>query len=186
MATARTGTSRRARRVGEKQIIPDTPERQTRAALAKLQEAEARRPQSVPATKAPPSRRNVVELVPDPVEPAREQAEHQLGMDEALDKLNPDYIQCRDTGHLWQPSRTDWISRYNAYESQLKCQRCSTKRIRWISRTGAMDTKKAYEYPDGYQMKGIGRMTGGDRDKIRLRSILRVAVSTPEGAKKQA
>jgi hypothetical protein len=32
----------------------------------------------------------------------------------------------------------------------------------------------SYEYPDGYQHKGLGRLDGADRDSLRLESLLRV------------
>jgi len=44
-----------------------------------------------------------------------------------------------------------------------------------MSRTGALLDSK-YDYADGYTVKGLGRLSGVDRDVIRLQSILGVLV----------
>ena len=84
-------------------------------------------------------------------------------------------VQCRDFGHSWRPYTARWISRYNQYESQQLCQRCSTIKTRFLSRTGEI-VSSGYDYADGYLIKGLGRLTGHDRDEIRLASVLAVLV----------
>jgi hypothetical protein len=84
-------------------------------------------------------------------------------------------VQCRDFGHSWRPYTARWIAQYNQYESQLICQRCNTIRTRFLSRTGEQ-VSSGYDYADGYLIKGLGRLSGHDRDEIRLASILAVLV----------
>lgn len=160
-------------------IIPDTAERQAPAALARLKEAEAKRPlvngqpavvtelqEDLRASRIPVQHRRSKAQVAD-------EAEHEFDLDDALKNMNVDYIQCRDFGHSWRPHTARWLESQQHYESQLRCSRCGTMRQRFLSRTGAQ-IGGAYLYAEGYRVKGVGRLTGGDRDKVRLRSILSV------------
>lgn len=85
------------------------------------------------------------------------------------------HVQCRDFGHSWRPYTARWLSKFNQYQSQLVCARCSTIRTRFLSRSGEQ-LGGGYDYADGYLVKGLGRLTGHDRDEIRLASILAVLV----------
>jgi len=89
----------------------------------------------------------------------------------AIETMNLEYVQCRDFGHSWRPFSARWNSVENAYESQLQCSRCSTVRTRWLSTTG-QQLQSSYNYADGYAVKGLGRLTGSDRDIVRLTSVL--------------
>ena len=162
-----------------KVTIPDNSERQAAAALGRLKEAEARRPRvnGRPATATPLQEDLRASRVPvtrrrTATEIAHEQ-EHLFDLDDALNKMNVDYLQCRDFGHSWKPHTARWIESQQHYESQLRCTRCGTLRTRLLSRTGAQ-VQGQYLYSEGYLVKGMGRLTGGDRDKVRLRSILAV------------
>lgn len=162
-----------------KVIIPDTTERAAAAALERLQEAEARRPKvnGQPATATPLQEDLRASRVPvqrrrTATEIAQEQ-EHLFDLDAALGSMNVDYIQCRDFGHSWRPHTARWVESQQHYESQLKCTRCGTLRTRLLNRSGAQVAGQ-YLYSEGYLVKGMGRLTGGDRDKVRLRSILSV------------
>jgi hypothetical protein len=98
---------------------------------------------------------------------------HQLDLAEVVDKMDLSQVQCRDFGHSWRPYSARWLAQYNSYESQLQCMRCKTIRTRFLSRTGEQ-LSSAYDYADGYLVKGMGRLSGHDRDVIRLASILAV------------
>jgi hypothetical protein len=100
---------------------------------------------------------------------------HAADLEKAVQSMKVEYVQCRDFGHSWRPYHAKWWPKENAYESQLRCARCSCVRTRWLSRTGSQ-IGGAYDYPAGYQMKGLGRLSGTDRDVIRLQSILSVLV----------
>ena len=113
---------------------------------------------------------------------ARARAKQQpvSGVEQAIKHMDLAHIQCRDFGHSWRPYSARWMAKDNAYQSQLQCQRCKTLRVRWLSKTGAQ-LSGSYDYPEGYLVKGLGRLSGTDRDVIRLQSVLSVlAVDTAE------
>lgn len=101
-------------------------------------------------------------------------------IERAVKAMDLAFIQCRDFGHSWRPYSARWMAADNAYHSELMCQRCKTIRQRWLSRTGAQLSGN-YDYPAGYLVQGMGRLTGSDRDVIRLQSVLSVlATDTAE------
>lgn len=155
-------------------VVTDTKEAQAARALANLKEAEARRPQNVPAV------RSTTTVEPTKATTRRTTADldqHEFDLDKALEKLDERFLQCRDFGHSWRPFSANWSEQYQSYSSQLRCDRCTTVRTRWLTRTGAM-MGGGYDYSEGYLVKGMGRLTGSDRDKVRLRSILNVLKPT--------
>jgi hypothetical protein len=94
----------------------------------------------------------------------------------AVKAMDLSYLQCRDFGHSWRPYTARWVPAENCYQSELQCQRCKSIRQRYLSRSGAQ-LGGHYDYPEGYLMpKGTGRLTGTDRDIIRLQSVLAVLV----------
>lgn len=103
------------------------------------------------------------------------QDQHAADLEKAVHDMKVEFVQCRDFGHSWRPFHAKWWPKENAYESQLRCGRCGCVRVRWLSRTGSQ-IGSDYDYPAGYQMKGLGRLSGTDRDVIRLTSILAVLV----------
>ena len=105
-------------------------------------------------------------------------------LEKFINTLELEHLQCRDFGHSWRPFTARWMAEDRCYESQLRCGRCGTLRVRRLSRTGSQ-IGSHYDYPEGYVTKGMGRLTGSDRDKIRLASLLRVLVedTADEGAR---
>ena len=157
----------------DRRIIPESPERQAARALASLNAAEKSRAARQEAAEA----KTAAEVKAAARQPAKRSTQHEapveVSVEAAVVHMNVDHLQCRDFGHSWRPFSARWIPKFNQYESQLKCLRCSTVRTRFLSRTGAQ-ISSAYDYADGYQIKGLGRLTGVDRDVIRLHSILAV------------
>jgi len=84
--------------------------------------------------------------------------------------MNDDHLMCRDFGHMWRPFQARYIPQRKHYEERLRCERCLTVRVRLLTNTGAQ-LSNHYVYPDGYTMTGYGRMTGTDRDAVRLASL---------------
>lgn len=110
----------------------------------------------------------------------KQKAPPETEVEKAVKGMELAHIQCRDFGHSWRPYTARWMQQDNAYESQLQCQRCRTVRTRWLSARGEQ-LSGGYEYPEGYLVKGLGRLSGHDRDIIRLQSVLSVlAVDTAE------
>lgn len=137
-------------------------------------------PRKVPTravpVKAPPPARRAAERRPAARVLATAEATHNSDLDAAISHMELEFIQCRDFGHSWRPYSARWLPSDNCYESQLRCARCKAIRTRWLSRTGSQ-VGGGYDYADGYLVKGIGRLTGTDRDKIRLASVLAVLPS---------
>lgn len=109
--------------------------------------------------------------------PVKNPEPRSFDLNTAVSTMELDHVQCRDFGHSWKPYTARWLPKFNSYESQLVCARCKTIRTRFLSRTG-QQLESAYDYADGYLIKGMGRLTGSDRDVIRLASILAV-LETP-------
>lgn len=99
---------------------------------------------------------------------------------QATAEIAPEHLACRDFGHAWAPFTASWSSAERAYFVQLRCGRCATLRARVIDRQGAL-VANHYTYADGYLVKGLGRLTGGDRDAVRLASIQQL-LNKGEGA----
>lgn len=87
--------------------------------------------------------------------------------------LPDDFLLCRDLGHTWRPY-TARITGSNTYERTMRCGRCKTLRHQSLSISGAI-LGGGYKYEEGYLApKDTGRLTSGDRDHLRLESVLRV------------
>lgn len=87
--------------------------------------------------------------------------------------MDSNYLQCRDFGHSWRPYTASWLPEQRCYETQLRCQRCKTLRVRFIGQRGEL-LRSNYDYTDGYIIKGMGRLTGTERDLVRLESVQRI------------
>lgn len=99
-----------------------------------------------------------------------ENAVHYDSLDDAIEAMDPKFLHCRDFGHLWKPFRANWNETYNYYETILRCTRCRTQRTRIVGPQGQLGGS-SYAYAKGYQVKGLGPMTGASRDHLRLASI---------------
>lgn len=95
------------------------------------------------------------------------------------------YLDCRDYGHLWSARTARWDSEMRAYERTLGCTRCDTTRTQWLSAYGST-LKGSYNYPEGYQHKGLGRLDGGARDALRLESVTRLLDLKPATIRRRA
>jgi hypothetical protein len=105
--------------------------------------------------------------------------EPDFDLDTALHHLRTTYLQCRDFGHSWRPYTAVWDSDYNVYRTALRCTRCHTTRHRDINRRGEQLSNR-YDYADGYIIKGSGRLTGEDRDTLRLTSLEQLLGELPQ------
>jgi len=91
----------------------------------------------------------------------------------AIETMPLDHLQCRDWGHSWRPFTAHWVEADKCFESVLRCQRCRSVRIRYLSARGELLSSR-YDYADNYLVEGIGRLDSEDRNHIRLASVLRV------------
>jgi CobQ-like glutamine amidotransferase family enzyme len=83
------------------------------------------------------------------------------------------HIQCRDFGHAWQPYTVERIPQRKRWAETLRCSRCRTHRVRFITETGAL-VGSTYRYVEGYRVEGVGRMDAGARAVMRLAVLQRL------------
>lgn len=87
--------------------------------------------------------------------------------------LPDDFLLCRDIGHTWRPLSAR-IHDSTTYERTMRCGRCRTERHQLLTTTGTI-VSGGYDYQEGYLAPpNTGRLTSGDRDGVRLESILRL------------
>jgi len=112
---------------------------------------------------------------------ARRRAAPKSDAQEFAEGLPTAFLQCRDYGHSWRPYTASWSSEQACWERALKCIRCTAERTQRLSRSGEI-LRGHYVYPEGYlHAPGLGRLTGQDRDALRLESTVRVATGTRDG-----
>lgn len=86
--------------------------------------------------------------------------------------LSTSHLECRDMRHSWRPRGAKWLPEVGVYERTRRCSRCKTERRETLSEGGAV-LSRSYNYPDGYQTEGIGRLAGDSLDALRLASLQR-------------
>jgi len=90
------------------------------------------------------------------------------------------FLACRDMGHAWQPFTAAWIPNQRQYQRVLRCSRCRTERIQYLSTTGQIESG-SYVYPDGYAMPhGAGGYDQAARNLCHLANITRLIAHARE------
>jgi len=99
-----------------------------------------------------------------------------------LDQLDDIHLTCRDLGHSWSvvgyynPNGASTVAR------SLRCTRCTCIRDdRW--RTNGERIRANYDHPDGYLIKGYGRIAPVD---VRVTVLRRVKVYATKESMMQA
>lgn len=98
---------------------------------------------------------------------------------DAIGALSDAHLLCRDFGHTWKPWTAEWIPQRRQYVESLVCTRCTTVRRRLLDEYGAM-LGNSYTYADGYQVHGVGRLSGDDRNDLRLAGLQAVMRATSD------
>ena len=96
---------------------------------------------------------------------------------DAIAGMPDTHLLCRDFGHSWRPWDAQWVPQRRQYLEALLCSRCQTVRRRLLDEYGAQ-LGQSYTYADGYLVHGVGRLTGDDRNSLRLaglRAVMRAA-----------
>jgi hypothetical protein len=102
----------------------------------------------------------------------------------ALGDMSDSHLLCRDFGHAWRPYTAHWIPQRQQYQEGLRCTRCKTVRLRLISDSGELLANR-YVYADGYLVHGVGRLTGTDRDALRVAALQTVLAMVGDDAPKR-
>jgi hypothetical protein len=101
---------------------------------------------------------------------------------DAIAGMSDSHLLCRDFGHSWRPWAAEWIPQRRQYLEALVCVRCETVRRRLLDEYGAQ-LGQSYTYADGYLVHGVGRLSGDDRNSLRLAGlqvVMRAAGETPQ------
>jgi hypothetical protein len=87
-------------------------------------------------------------------------------------------LLCRDIGHSWKPWTARWDPDSRSYDRVLRCPRCRSERHQLLDSHGH-PVRGHYVYPEGYLAPpGTGRLIGGERDTLRLESVVRLVGAT--------
>lgn len=88
----------------------------------------------------------------------------------AAEALKDGFLHCRDFGHNWKIGSMVRVGA--VYDQWLFCRSCKTNRRRQLSGNGdIMDS--SYQYQEGYQLKGMGRMLSDGRSALRRETLNR-------------
>jgi hypothetical protein len=98
---------------------------------------------------------------------------------DAIKGMDDSHLLCRDFGHSWRPWAAEWIPQRRQYAEALVCSRCQTVRRRLMDEWGAQ-LGQSYTYADGYLVHGLGRLTGDDRNSLRLAGLHAVIRATDQ------
>lgn len=79
-------------------------------------------------------------------------------------------LMCRDSGirHAWTPYTVKKVGKI--YEETLACYRCGSQKVRHLKGDGTI-IKTNYSYPEGFERKGLGRISKKENAAIRLYSL---------------
>jgi hypothetical protein len=84
--------------------------------------------------------------------------------------MSDEFLQCRDFGHNWRQSRVVKVK--GGFERTLYCNTCKTNRDQFLSPRGEV-LHTSYDYAEGYQIKGLGRVQSEAKSVLRLQSLNR-------------
>lgn len=93
-------------------------------------------------------------------------------VEQAAAGMTVSVLECRDFGHTWTTASIIRIK--GAYQRWLWCKRCKTNRRQTLSMDGEI-LESHYQYMEGYELKGLGRMLGDGRMALRRESLERAA-----------
>lgn len=101
-------------------------------------------------------------------------------VEQAIEHMTPTHLLCRDLGHFWDL----WSLKRQrgGFLREMRCGRCETLRQQDLNGRGAV-VSNHYVYPEGYLVHGMGRLTGTDRDRLRLASVLSLLPKSRRGAR---
>lgn len=100
---------------------------------------------------------------------------------ERIQGLDQDHIRCRDLGHIWREFVPSGASRPKfGWRRSLRCDPkrggCGAERHEVIDMQGNIDSRN-YRYPDGYEMRGLGRQGGLSKHYFRREYLVRLGDS---------
>lgn len=100
-------------------------------------------------------------------------------------ELSEAFLHCRDYGHQWRMANAERHGRGSRVirTRTMYCPSCKYNKYQTFDSRGIMVEEKV-DYPEGYLIKGLGRITGDTKGLIRIESIDRLIEKTEAKAKK--
>lgn len=86
------------------------------------------------------------------------------------EELPDHFLMCRELPHAFMPFNAT-MDRHGIIERTLRCVRCQTRRIMGVNSANGEILFSKYEYPDGYLLKGVGRLSAEGRNVMRRASL---------------
>lgn len=97
------------------------------------------------------------------------------------EELSEAYLHCRDYGHQWRMANAERKGRTRT--RTMFCPSCKYNKYQTFDSRGVLIEQK-HDYPEGYLIKGLGRIVGDTKGLIRLESIDRMIEKSEAKAKK--
>ncbi len=94
----------------------------------------------------------------------------------AIAQMEEDFIHCRANGHAWSRTKR-WVNRLPGgyFDQVIACDYCEGEKKQRINRRGQI-LRESRVYPEGYLLKGLGRVDLGGKAIFRLASLNAVAI----------
>lgn len=128
------------------------------------------------ARKAPPPRtsksRAKLSAVPAP-KLSREAVDGgRSEMAEAIHAMPANYVVCRESRHHWVPF-TARPAAHGNFERVRRCDSCGGVKWTLLDSRFRILEEKPIQYPEGYLLQGLGRLTGDDLAVVRGINVMR-------------
>lgn len=115
-----------------------------------------------------------------PAKKTKAQKDFEQALTERITNLSIDHVRCRDLGHVWREFTPATLSEGDGakyWRRALRCDKrnggCGAERIERIETDGQI-ASRSYNYPQGYQMKGLGVRGGLSKAWFRREYIKRL------------
>ena len=86
---------------------------------------------------------------------------------QSIDDIPDEFLLCRDLGHAWAPHDVKISRKFGEIHRILQCRSCPTQRTQILDMDGYAKRSR-YEYPEGYVLRGVGRLSVADRAHVRV------------------
>lgn len=103
-------------------------------------------------------------------------AQHHASVEDAQEAAadwSDQILECRTYGHKWRPATAAYTKDRKAIATTQVCL-CMTERHSTLDARTGWVMAIHYEYPDGYVLKGLGRIDGDAKGALRLATVQRV------------
>lgn len=88
-------------------------------------------------------------------------------------RLPQDFLLCRTWQHSWDPETSTVQRRGGHIHWGVECSICGTVRTCIMTARGEIVGNR-YDYPEGYQSAGMGRISRDGRAQIRMETLKRI------------